>query len=225
MLENLSKNFKSNGLSNNKILISNNKVFKYVKLNNKTQNILNWLQTNNNQYLPNLTITQDWVCYDVINGYTFVKIGLTNVKHLIQILITIQNLQKIKYKGKYIVHGDLSPVNVIFDENLHVKKIIDWDIVRIGSKYQDPAYVFWLWIINFGSEKKTLQQIKYQANIFKKMMNYNNNDLNKIKKWIYKVIKKEMKKHSDQLKNDKILLNWYLECIKWVKQQWNMLWN
>jgi len=61
----------------------------------------------------------------VINGYTFVKIGLTNDKHLIQILITIQNIQKIKYKRKYIVHGDLSPVNVIFDQNLHVKKIID----------------------------------------------------------------------------------------------------
>gem|GEM_PF-1058322 len=41
MLENVSKNFKSNGLSNNKILISDNKVFKYVKLNRKTQNILN----------------------------------------------------------------------------------------------------------------------------------------------------------------------------------------
>ena len=224
MLENVSKNFKSNGLSNNKILISDNKVFKYVKLNRKTQNILNWLQTNNNQYLPILTITQDWLCYDVINGYTFVKIGLTNAKHLIQILITIQNIQKIKYKRKYIIHGDLSPVNVIFDQNLHVKKIIDWDNVSIGSKYQDPAYVFWLWI-NFGSEKKKIQQIKYEANIFKKIMNYNNNDLNKIKKWIYKVIKKEMKKHYNQIKNDKILLNLYFECIRWVKQQWNMLWN
>ncbi|WP_241970155.1 phosphotransferase [Spiroplasma poulsonii] len=55
-------------------------------------------------------------------------------------------MQKLKYKRKYVVHGDLSPVNIIFTKNLEVKKIIDWDNAKLGSKYQDPAYIFWLWI-------------------------------------------------------------------------------
>ncbi|ALA97490.1 hypothetical protein SKUN_00597 [Spiroplasma kunkelii CR2-3x] len=65
------------------------------------------------------------------------------------ILSVLQSLQKLKYKNKYIVHGDLIPVNVIFEQDLKIKKIIDWDNVKLGSKYQDPAYVFFIMCIKY----------------------------------------------------------------------------
>lgn len=160
-LINLSTNFKYNGLSNQKIIINYNKVFKYIKLSNKTKTIISWLLSSNN-YIPNITIFPDYISYDLIAGYTFTQIGNTGMLELKSILSVLQSLQKLKYKNKYIVHGDLSPVNVIFEQDLKIKKIIDWDNVKLGSKYQDPAYVFWLWI-NFGGNNKSFSEIKKRS--------------------------------------------------------------
>ncbi|KAI92237.1 phosphotransferase [Spiroplasma melliferum] len=221
-LINFSTNFKYNGLSNQKIIVNYNKVFKYIKLNNKTKKIINWLLSNND-YIPNITIFPDYISYDLIDGYTFTQIGDTGILELRSILLVLQNLQKLKYKNKYIVHGDLSPVNVIFKQDLKIKKIVDWDNVKLGSKYQDPAYVFWLWI-NFGGNNKSFSEIKKEANIFKNTLHYNQKDLKYLKRWIYKVIKSEMKKHSYQIKGNDWLLKWYLNCIDWIKSEWKNLW-
>lgn len=222
-LVNFSTSFKCNGLSKQKIIVNHNKIFKFVKLNPKAKDIINWLLVNNSYYLPNINIFQNYISYDFAEGYTFKQIGFTGILELENILLVIQTLQKLKYKGKYIVHGDLSPVNVVFARNLKIKKIIDWDNVKLGSKYQDPAYVFWLWI-NFGTNNKSFSQLKREANVFKDALNYSSKDLKKLQWWIYKVIKNEMKKHSYQIKNNDSLLKWYLKCMEWVKYEWKNLW-
>ncbi|WP_338963762.1 MULTISPECIES: hypothetical protein [unclassified Spiroplasma] len=124
-LTNFSKSFKYNGLSNQIIIINHNTVFKFVKLSPKRKNIINWLLANNSYYLPNINIFQNYISYDLISGYTFKQIGFTGILELKNILLVIQTFQKLKYKRKYVVHGDLSPVNIIFTQNLEVKKIID----------------------------------------------------------------------------------------------------
>ncbi|KAF0850725.1 MAG: phosphotransferase [Spiroplasma poulsonii] len=212
-LTNFSKSFKYNRLSNQIIIINHNTVFKFVKLSPKRKNIINWLLANNSYYLPNINIFQNYISYDLIAGYSFKQIGFTGILELKNILLVIQTLQKLKYKRKYVVHGDLSPVNIIFTQNLEVKKIIDWDNAKLGSKYQDPAYIFWLWI-NFGANNKNFSQLKREANVFKNTLQYNQNDLKKLQWWIYKVIKNKMKKHSYQIKNNDWLLKWYLNCIE-----------
>lgn len=82
-------------LSNQKIIINYNKVFKYIKLSNKTKTIISWLLSNNN-YIPNITIFPDYISYDLIAGYTFTQIGNTGMLELKSILSVLQSLQKLK---------------------------------------------------------------------------------------------------------------------------------
>ena len=70
--------------------------------------------------------------------------------------------QKFTNSQKVICHNDLSPCNTVFQNNQPVG-IIDWDSAAPGERWEDLAYVLWLWI-NIGSHSRTeidiLGQIK-----------------------------------------------------------------
>jgi hypothetical protein len=68
---------------------------------------------------------------------------------VVKLLKTINSISKKTLKnGKVYCHGDLSPMNAVFQGDTLVG-IIDWDSTYIGEEYEDFIYLAWTWL-NIG---------------------------------------------------------------------------
>lgn len=73
-------------------------------------------------------------------------------------LLNILSRKSLIYKNKdrYVVHGDLCPVNIIFDSNGHAIGLIDLGDMHIGNRMLDIAILSWTIRGNFGKRYENM---------------------------------------------------------------------
>lgn len=84
------------------------------------------------------------------------EIGNTTLAQLCTFMEIVKELHDVSSgfapEGKVICHNDLSPCNTVFRNDIPVA-IIDWDSAAFGERWEDLAYILWLWI-NIGSHQR-----------------------------------------------------------------------
>lgn len=91
--------------------------------------------------------------FSFIDGHVPVEVGYTSQDQLLEFMAILRRLHDvssdfIKDPCKVVCHGDPSPCNVVFRDG-HPVAVIDWDGCYVGERWQDLAYVVWLWV-NIG---------------------------------------------------------------------------
>lgn len=218
---------KKNGLSGK--VIYKLDAFVYKEKNNNHQNlekIIKLLNENNFKYSAKFKdIDSKIYAYNYLKGKTLKKVitmPFESTLRIIEIVLELQNLYTDSLEN-VIVHGDLSPVNVVYDKNLLPIKIIDWDGCYIGSKYDDIAYICWLWV-NFGDIKREHQKYINQIIAIFKFLNYTLDDVGKVRQSILKRISKDKHNITNKIRKAEIQA-WYEYTEKWVENNWKDIIN
>ncbi|WP_338985654.1 aminoglycoside phosphotransferase family protein [Spiroplasma endosymbiont of Diplazon laetatorius] len=212
---------KENGLSGKKLVKSGEWITKEKNNNSKnTLKIFEILNKANFKYIAKFKdIDKNKYSYEFVDGETLEKVicmPLHSIIHIIDIIKNMHNLYR-NSENQVIVHGDLSPVNVVFEKDHKIMKIIDWDGSYFGDEYEDIAYVCWLWV-NFGDEKK--EHDKYIENLVKvfKHLNYKVGEVKKIKETILNRIEKDQKNS----RNNEVF-EWYEYIKLWIVNNWGVI--
>ncbi|AHI53053.1 phosphotransferase [Spiroplasma culicicola] len=66
------------------------------------------------------------------------------IKNIVNFLVDFQQVC-LKEFGHILSHNDLNPLNVVFDDYDNINKVIDWDKLGLGHRYDDLVYILWLW--------------------------------------------------------------------------------
>ncbi|AUF83558.1 hypothetical protein CXP39_01970 [Mesoplasma syrphidae] len=218
-MKNLTSDFKTNGKSNKKLIIKNDYIYK-----EKNERFLDFVFLTNillekkfKYVLEVENYDENYYKYKFINGLSFEKVETIDIKIILKIVKIVKAMHEIKFENdKVIIHKDLSPLNVIFDNNFDPIMIIDWDSCCLGNKYYDIAYICWLWV-NFGSEEKNhLLYIDYIIKICN-FLSYKLEDVKKLKREILLLIrtyKKTIKKENA------FLIKWASYTQTWVYRKW-----
>ena len=95
--------------------------------------------------------------FGFIDGYVPQDVGATTQKQLREFMGIVRVLHDISSdflgdSDKVICHNDLSPCNTVFRDGIPVA-VIDWDGASIGERWEDLAYIIWLWT-NIGSHTR-----------------------------------------------------------------------
>lgn len=94
--------------------------------------------------------------FNYIEGFVPDDIGNTTLIQLCDFMKIVRRFHDLSLRftrtEQVVCHNDLSPCNTVFVENKPVA-IIDWDSARVGERWEDLAYIDWLWI-NIGSHKR-----------------------------------------------------------------------
>lgn len=96
--------------------------------------------------------------FEYTKGFVPENIGRTNITQLKSFMKIIRQMHDLSIiftkSNKVVCHGDLSPCNVVFEDD-KIKAIIDWDSIYIGDRHEDISYILWLWV-NIGSHHKPI---------------------------------------------------------------------
>ncbi|WP_339034906.1 hypothetical protein [Spiroplasma endosymbiont of Cantharis rufa] len=212
---------KHNGLSGKKIIRNSNLISKENNSNKNFKSVIKILKKNNFPFFPNYqNLDAQNYSYDFIEGTILEKVKTMPIKstlRIIDIILMYQNFYE-KKNGNVIVHGDISPVNIIFNEQLMPIKVIDWDGCYFGSKYDDIGYVCLLWV-NFGDDKQEHKKYIEEIKIIFRHLKYKRNDVIAVKLSILKRIEKD---NNTILKSEKNSdLDYWLNYTKnWVLKNW-----
>ncbi|WP_338983036.1 phosphotransferase [Spiroplasma endosymbiont of Othius punctulatus] len=211
---------RNNGRSE-KLITKNDKVVTKEKNDNFEHLIfINKIFTKNNfdKFNSITSFTDTTYSYIFIDGITLHDVDDMEISQIYKIIDFIVEYQSFSNGVNVIVHGDISPTNVVFNKvNNLPEYIIDWDGSYFGSKYDDIGYICWLWV-NFGNEKKEHDvYIKKISQIFT-YLEWNKSDIEKTKKSILERISKEKEK-TKHCKNE-FLQKWYTYCENWISKYW-----
>lgn len=122
-------------------------------------NILIFLEKNGFDFSQKYLGTDDdnYDYFEYIKGFVPLDIGNIDINQLIEFMKIVKLMHDISTKftnnnNLVICHNDLSPCNVVFENNKPIA-IIDWDTASIGKRWEDLTYIVWLWI-NLGDPLK-----------------------------------------------------------------------
>lgn len=105
--------------------------------------------------------------FEYIKGFVPDDIGNTTLEQLCEFMKVVKNFHDLSlqftHTNQVVCHNDLSPCNTVFVDDKPVA-IIDWDSARIGERWEDLAYILWLWI-NIGSHARDKIDILGQMKI------------------------------------------------------------
>lgn len=105
------------------------------------------------------------------------------IKQVLFELRKIQNISRRLLNGEVYIHGDLSPMNVVFNHG-ELTGIIDWDGCRKGKDdYYDFIYVFWTWenVGNYLRDNEALfAKLKWMIGIMEPSEEFKSNFADKI---------------------------------------------
>lgn len=221
--EKLSNRFsKSSIITNNKIRIEDNKVYKTRSNNEKEYEFLKFMEQNNYKKVPKYYGNENNEdIFEYIKGNTEKYVYTMPIEKIYQVLDTIKEINEISkkhLKGKVYVHNDLSPLNAVFNNNGKITGIIDWEHCKIGEEYEDLIYIIWTWS-NIGAlDRKHEQLLDYFEKIIKY---YNPND--KVRKDFVDKMKKVMDSKQQEAKEkygrDS---KEYIRIYEWV--EWSKIW-
>lgn len=216
---------KKNGLSGVKIFKQKNVVTKEANNNFETfKKVIKILKIMNFQYSNKiLDVSDNLYTYEYVEGNTLEKVVTMKIEQILKCVDIILKLQS-TYIDKYdnvIVHGDVSPVNMVFDKDWLPIKLIDWDGSYFGSKYDDISYICWLWV-NFGDDKKENDLYVKNIIIILKYVSYSLEDVKKVKTAILDRIKLDKSKNKHISKE---LEFWYKYTNNWVHTWWGAIEN
>ena len=79
---------------------------------------------------------------------------------------------EIETSKKVVVHGDLCPVNIIFDSDAHAIGLIDLGDLHLGDKMLDLAILSWTIRGNFGKKYERAFLEKYHLSPDNKIIEY-----------------------------------------------------
>lgn len=148
-------NFKT-GKSNISIYVSNGVITKNIHSNNEYIKPLNYLMSKNLDFIPTyLSLNSNELKYKYIDGKIMKKVKKLSKKQIVQLAKMIKiistNLQDLD--NECYAHGDINPMNLIFDNKRNIISIIDWDSLhKTDYKNEDLFYTMWT-CINIGNHK------------------------------------------------------------------------
>ncbi|AUB31774.1 hypothetical protein [Spiroplasma floricola] len=175
---------KNNGLSGKKLIKKGKWIIKEKNSNSKNLvEISNILNEKRFKYFSKFKDIDDFTySYRYVKGITLEKVKAMPFESTMKIIKIISELQSlyIDSENNVIVHGDISPVNAIFNNKLLPKKLIDWDGSYFGSKYDDIGYICWLWV-NFGDDKQEHSKYVLQIIAIFKYLGYKKIDVINVK--------------------------------------------
>lgn len=161
-------NFKSKpligGLSGKRVRIQNGHLVKKHSDNKTEYEFLNLMERSKVRFVPKVFKT-----FDELDELTYFPGFVDTVinepqplRKIYQVLDDLKIIQDISKRnlsgGKVYVHGDLSPMNAVFDRDGKLIGIIDWDLTHIGEEWEDFIYVAWTWL-NIGSFRRDNEEI------------------------------------------------------------------
>lgn len=204
------------GFSGKKVRHIGNLLYKDHSNNDILFECLNFYKENNIKEIPQFIKTENNVdCFTYLEGQSKLFVyqnDENNIKQLCQLLSKLHKLAKTKLNGKVYVHGDLSPMNVLFNNN-KLSGIIDWDSCYIGEDYEDFVYIFWTFA-NVGSYQRDNDNL---FDILVKMFKWYEVDSN-FKKDMPNKIRNVMLNRIPKNKDDKD----YPKLYQWV--MWSLTW-
>lgn len=141
------------GLSRAKIFLKNKRVRKEPSYNQVEYEALNFFNQSSFFYAPiyygRVDGMDEFSYFEGMSEREVHKMPLEKIKQLILVLKEKNTISKTKLKNKVYVHGDLSPMNVVFLGD-QLQGIIDWNSTYVGEEYEDLIYVLWTWL-NLGA--------------------------------------------------------------------------
>lgn len=221
--EKLSNRFsKSSMITNNKIRIEYNKVYKTRSNNEKEYEFLRFMEQKNYKKVPKYyghENNED--IFEYIEGDTEKYVYIMPIEKIYKVIDTIKEINEISKKhlnGKVYVHNDLSPLNAVFNKNGKITGIIDWEHCKIGDEHEDLIYIIWTWA-NIGAlDRKHDQLLDYFEKIIKY---YNPNDevredfVSKMKKVMDSKQQEAKEKYGRDSKE-------YIRIYEWA--EWSKIW-
>ncbi|AOG60448.1 hypothetical protein SHELI_v1c04970 [Spiroplasma helicoides] len=220
ILKNIKNEFEelSGGLSGKKVYKKGNKIYKQVVKEQISFDIIRKIQP---KYCPVFYGKQgDFNVLQYIRGsvdtnYDF--FGYKTRKKMLNILFKMYQKAKIIY-GKTIIHGDISPFNVVFSYKFkQIKGFIDWDHCRFDEIYYDIMYIFIMWGNILSNKKPESYKIKVLNKVYKYVLKkepqFNPSKLNEYVLDFLDYSKKNLK--TNIYKSSTEIKKWHEDCTKW----------
>lgn len=222
----MTKNLK-NGLSNLDISYSNGVITKKIKYNNEYIVPLTKLLNEKHWFIPNyFQIDNELIKYEYIVGKTLRKTKRISKKNLIILSKIIKKIyNSFLNNDTFYGHGDISPVNLVFNKKNQLISVIDWDSLHETSfKYEDLFYSMWT-CINIGNHWFSNKKIKLIF-LFLKHFDYqiNGNIENEIVMNFNIIFDLTLKKAITQnYKNLDVIINWINDSKKFINKYQNKI--
>jgi len=186
-----------------------------------TNSILIFLHENNFHSCPEFLgrDEQGRDVYSFIEGYVPNDIGDTTILQLcsfMKLLRMFHDLSAIFLNSseKVVCHNDPSPCNTVFLDGEPIA-LIDWDDAAVGERWEDLAYVLWLWI-NIGSHNRDeihiMEHIKEALSAYGADANIKVDFAEKLLKRMDKVLEETLKTNPLYEK----IVEWVLFSKEWV---------
>lgn len=218
------KNFNL-GKSNISMYVKDEIVIKNIHTNNEYIKPLNYLMSMNLNFIPSyISFNSNELKYRYINGKIMKSVKKLSKKQIIQLAKMLKevSIHLSNVENEIYAHGDINPMNLIFDTKKNVISIIDWDSLhKTDYKYTDLFYTMWT-CINIGNHKFAKLKIKliylflktyeYKIKLSEDEIIYN----------FYKIfeIKKNQVINSDRQDKERVL-NWINDSKKFIEKHSN----
>lgn len=214
------------GKSGLKVFKFFNRLYKEKKNFNPIVNrVLNYLEQKNINFVPKfLKETKRYNVYTYTEGLTQPIVSM-DVNQIFKIIDMVKEIQKVSKdftnSDLVICHGDLSQMNVVFDNKNLPKFIIDWDGVYLGNWLDDICYILILWV-NIGSLSENNEKLieKLQKSI--DYCNFDENTKNILKDKMIERAKFSLINISNKSIYKKTE-SWVIYVIQWIENNWHKL--
>ena len=208
------------GYSNSNVRLENGRIVKKSTDNEIEYQFFEDLKDKNLEFIPKLLEQKNGLDYlTYFQGNTFSGVNRMEWSEIESVVKKLKKLNEVSKSilggEKVYVHGDLSPLNVVF-KGSEVVGIIDWDSVKIGKEYEDLIYIVWTWL-NIGSRDRNNEEV-FKG--LKRILNLYNADESLKCNWADKMIdvmEERLKNIVKKSKNYERIFTWVKESEIWVE--------
>ncbi len=208
------------GYSNSNVRLENGRIVKKSTDNEIEYQFFEDLKDKNLEFIPKLLEQKNGLDYlTYFQGNTFSGVNRMEWSEIESVVKKLKKLNEVSKSilggEKVYVHGDLSPLNVVF-KGSEVVGIIDWDSVKIGKEYEDLIYIVWTWL-NIGSRDRNNEEV-FKG--LKRILNLYNADESLKCNWADKMIdvmEERLKNIVKKSKDYERIFTWIKESEIWVE--------